>query len=308
MAMPETFRAVALLEFEESYGLGFVARGGKIVTTFHVVAGETSITCHLNDGRTFPVLAVTAVDQRRDVAVLDIGLTDSPLAVEGLAEMAHIGEEAWVFGMSKQDSKARWIEVSVASHQRLHSELMVYRLSGEVPQDVAGGALLDREGKAIGVVTLSESGSGVVPLVVPWKYIEPLLSQKTSHSLDILMGRQAPSRAIEFPREVMAQATHAQIRIIKEALTQGIRLGAPVYNQGDAGGCYEIYLEVASQLSEAEIVPNALRKILEETIARARKHNSMETRAWILREVFDGLLNLVDQIEKRPSAAKVYLN
>jgi serine protease Do len=308
MSMPETFRAVALLEFEESYGLGFVAAGGKIVTTFHVVAGESNILCHLNDGRSLPVLGVTALDQRRDVAVLDIGIGDTSLALQGSNSLVPIGEEAWVFGMSEKETKASWIEVSVASHHRLHSELTVYRLSGLVPQDVAGGALVDATGKAIGVVTLSESGEGVVPLVVPWKYIEPLLMQDTRHSLDILQGRSVAAKPKEYSLNLLTSATKSQLGTMKEALSQGIRIGAPVYNQGDAGGCYEIYLEVARQLSESEIIPSGVRDVLSEAIGRAQKHNSMETRAWILREVFDGLLRLLESTLNAPAPAKVFMN
>ena len=64
--------SVVLLEFQQSYGLGFVAPNGRIITCFHVVADEKDIVAHLADGRVLPVRSVCALDTRRDLAVLDV--------------------------------------------------------------------------------------------------------------------------------------------------------------------------------------------------------------------------------------------
>ena len=39
-----------VLELKESYGVGFVAAPGRIVTTLHVVSDETHVTGHLSTG------------------------------------------------------------------------------------------------------------------------------------------------------------------------------------------------------------------------------------------------------------------
>jgi S1-C subfamily serine protease len=44
MAPLEAATCIVLLEFKKSYGLGFVAPNGRIVTSFHVVADEDEIS------------------------------------------------------------------------------------------------------------------------------------------------------------------------------------------------------------------------------------------------------------------------
>lgn len=36
--------------------------------------------------------------------------------------------------------------------------------------------------------------------------------------------------------------------LVAEAIVQAIRAGAPVYNQGDVGGCYRLYRDCATML------------------------------------------------------------
>src|SRR5689334_17489949 len=70
-----------VLELKESYGLGFIAAPGKIVTTLHVVNDEPLITAHLSTGSQVPLRSVAAVDYRRDLAVLNApGLELPPFA------------------------------------------------------------------------------------------------------------------------------------------------------------------------------------------------------------------------------------
>src|SRR3954470_16710854 len=71
-----------VLELKESYGLGFVAAPGRIVSTLHVASDEQQITAHLSNGSHVPVRAVGGMDTRRDLAVLLApGLDVGPLVV-----------------------------------------------------------------------------------------------------------------------------------------------------------------------------------------------------------------------------------
>ncbi len=180
--------AVVLLEFNSSYGLGFVA-GGRIVTCFHVVADEPRIVAHLHDGRVLPVRSVCAIDLRRDLAVLDVGLLDATPAKAGAHKLSGEGARTYTYGLVRGERRLRWAESSIDSVQVLGSALTVYGLTGDVPRDASGSPVIDEHGACVGVAATVPHSKDAV-LVVPWRYVEPLLQQHRQLPLSVLTMTQ----------------------------------------------------------------------------------------------------------------------
>jgi S1-C subfamily serine protease len=297
----EAAPCIVLLEFQKSYGLGFVAPNGRIVTSFHVVADEREIVAHLADGRAIPVKRVAAVDSRRDLAVLDVGVLDAPPVRPPASSLSDEGTPVYAFGMVASEGRIRWVEAQVSAVQVLGSTLTVYRLEGEVPSDASGGPLVAEDGTTLGVVTVAESDEGLITLAVPWRYVGPLLLQ--SHELPLsalsLTERKAPRREVpSHPLTLLDGSSSAGLEAATEVIAGAIRVGAPAYNEGDVERCYRIYVDAARRLIDLRRDCPGVQVALQAGLARAEALQDVDHRAWAMRDAFDGLLGVIEKFMK----------
>lgn len=298
MAPLEAATCIVLLEFQKSYGLGFVAPNGRIVTSFHVVADEPEILAHLSDGRAIPVRRVAALDARRDLAVLDVGVLDASPARSPGARLADEGSRVYAFGMVAQEGRARWVEATVSAIQVLGSSLTVYRLEGDVPSDASGGPLVAEDGATLGVVTVAESDEGLVTLAVPWKYVGPLILQNHDLPLTALAvsDKKPPKREVpNHPLSLLDGSSHQGLEVATEVMAGAIRLGAPAYNEGDVERCYQVYADAARKLIEGRRDCPGVQAALRAGLARAESMEDVDHQAWAMRDAFDGLLAVIEK-------------
>lgn len=298
MAPLEAAPSVVLLEFRQSYGLGFVTPNGRIVTSFHVVADEKEISAHLFDGRVIPVRTISAIDTRRDLAVLDVGVLDVPPARVQTGRLADETTRVHVFGMVPNEGRLRWVDARVSAIQVLGSTLTVYRLTGDIPADASGGPLLAEDGSTLGVVTVAESDEGLMTLAVPWKYVGPLTLQSGGHPLSSLSlaEHRAPRRDVpNHPLSMLDGSSVAALEATSEAIARAIRVGAPAYNEGDVERCYRVYAETAQRLIGSLRDCPGVQGALKAGLARASSLESVDHRAWAMRDAFDGLLAVIEK-------------
>lgn len=298
MAPLEAASCIVLLEFQKSYGLGFVAPNGRIVTSFHVVADEREILAHLSDGRAIPVRCVAAIDARRDLAVLDVGVLDAAPARSPGARLADEGSRVYAFGMVAHEGRARWVEATISAIQVLGSSLTVYRLEGDIPSDASGGPLVAEDGSTLGVVTVAESDEGLITLAVPWKYVGPLILQNQELPLASLLvsDRRPPRREVpNHPLSLLEGSTPQGLEAATEVIAGAIRIGAPAYNEGDARRCYEVYVDAARKLIEVRRDCPGVQAALRAGLARAESMEDVDHQAWAMRDAFDGLLAVIEK-------------
>lgn len=290
--------SVVLLEFQQSYGLGFVAPNGRIVTCFHVVADEKEITAHLADGRVLPVRSVCALDTRRDLAVLDVGLLDATPVRAGPSKVSDENQTVYVYGMVSGEGRVRWVEATLTSVQVVGAALTVYAVSGEIPPDASGGPLISADGVVLGVVTVAETDDGVATLAVPWKYVEPLLRQHQEQPLSILSAenRKPPRREVpDHPLSLLQGSPVAGLEATTDLIADAIRIGAPAYNEGDVARCYAVYAETAKKLIDTRDDCPGVQTALRAGLQRASGMPDLDHQAWAMRDAFDGLLLVIEK-------------
>lgn len=288
--------AVVLLEFKSSYGLGFVAPNGRIVTCFHVVADEGEIIAHLGDGRALPVRTVCALDLRRDLVVLDVGLLDATPVRAGSARLVDEGVAVFTYGMVTGERRVRWVEAAIDSVQVFGSTLSVYGLRGDVPPDASGAPVVDANGVMIGVAALQQGEDGA--LVLPWRYVEPLLRQNRELPLSTLSSerRRPPRREVpEHPISLLQGSAVSGLEVTSDSISDAIRVGAPAYNQGDIARCYTVYAEAAQRLIATRDDCPGVQVALRAGLAKAAKLEELDSRAWAMRDAFDGLLLVIEK-------------
>jgi serine protease Do len=292
---------VVLLEFEKSYGLGFIAPNGKVVTSFHVVSDESEILVHFSDGRSLPVKSVCALDLKRDLAVLDVGMADVVASKAGGNLLLDEGATGRVFGMVPEEGRARWVNTRIESVQALGPSLTVYRLGGKVPKDASGGPLVTPAGLVLGVVTVAESDEGIVTLVIPWKYVEPLLAVDRGLPLSALSDKRggASKRDIPaYPLSMLEGSSVTGLQMTTEAIANVIRLGAPAYNDGDVAKCFRLYSDAARQVIAARGDCPGIQTALRDGLKKADALSDVDGQAWVVRDTFDGVLAVIDRFFK----------
>ena len=297
----EAASCIVLLEFQRSYGLGFVAPNGRIVTSFHVVADEQDIVAHLADGRAIPVQRVAAVDSRRDLAVLDVGVLDATPARAPEPRLVDEGTVVHAYGMVADEGRIRWVDARVGTVQVLGSSLTVYRLEGEVPSDASGGPLVAPDGTTLGVVTVAESDEGLITLAVPWRYLEPLLAQNAELPLSALAlsEKKPPRREVpNHPLSLLEGSSAAGLEAATELIAGAIRVGAPAYNEGDIDRCYRIYVDAARQVIDLRRDCPGVQAALRAGLARAEALEDVDHQAWAMRDAFDGLLGVIEKFRR----------
>jgi putative serine protease PepD len=176
---------------ETGVGSGFVvSTTGLILTANHVVAGNTSLTATLPDGRQVPA-SVVSTDPQHDVALIKAsasGLVPLPL---GDSSNLTVGELAVAVGSplgTFNDTVTSGI-VSALDRTITVSEggfRQQTQLSGLIQTDAAinpgnsGGPLLDASGNVIGLITAQASGAEGVGFAVPINAAKTLMASASA--------------------------------------------------------------------------------------------------------------------------------
>ncbi len=290
-----------MLELKESYGVGFIAAPGRIVTTLHVVSDEAHVTAHLSSGTVVDVPHVAGIDPRRDLAVLmapAVDLAPLPAAPKRLAEE---GTPAITFSLSRDRTRTQWLDVKISAIQVLSDALTVYRLEGDFPPDLSGAPLLSARGEALGVVTLAQGDDGPIVLAVPYKYFAPLLTSADRRPLSVLtLPKKARRRRMvpQHPVALLDGSSAKSLELVASVLNGAINVAASALAKGDTTTCWRLYSETAERLvRDRHDCPGPM-KALQEGLERARSLEDTEARVWALRDAFDALLMLIEKFSR----------
>ncbi|HAZ64027.1 MAG TPA: 2-alkenal reductase [Armatimonadetes bacterium] len=153
----------------QSLGSGVIVDpDGIVVTNNHVVsvgppgAAEVEVTVSLADGRTFPA-NIVGTDPESDIAVLKINGPNLPFVAWGEAEPLRVGD--WVVAIGNPYGLSSTVTSGIVSGKG-RSDLGLSQFEDFLQTDAAinsgnsGGALLDLEGRLVGINTAIFSESG----------------------------------------------------------------------------------------------------------------------------------------------------
>ncbi|MBZ4421986.1 serine protease [Myxococcus sp. RHSTA-1-4] len=298
--------SLVVLEVEGRTASGFVATAeGHLVTCLHSVAGARGICAVLADGVRSEVVRVVAVDERRDLAVLRLPLPDRvPALAVSSRPLPAEGETVYVLrGASGPAPEVRSQEVRAV--QVLGDWLTLLELKRTLPEESSGSPVLDSRGDVVGVATAALANGRALGLVIPFRYVVPMLSGAGSWPLSALEApRRRAGRARQVPQHplsVLEGAPMDAVESIASTLGHAINAGAPAYNRGDVEGCYRLYARTAEQLIDERGDCPGAQRALRDGLLRCVELSGADDRAWALRDTFDGLLDVIHRwLQSRP--------
>lgn len=231
--------AIAQLKVDASPGTsgsGVIFRSdGHVMTNAHVVDGASSITIVLADGRQVPARVVGS-DPDTDTAVVKMDGGPFPVAEMGSAADLKVGQQAIAIGSPLGLVGGPSVTVGVVS--ALHRNVMT-RNSSRVLMDMvqtdapiapgsSGGALLDSNGRVIGITTavaMSDTGTEGFGFATPIDVAQPAAEQlvATGKVTSVWMGVEGTD--LDGP-------TAAALNVPGGAAVETVKPGSPAERAG----------------------------------------------------------------------------
>ena len=156
-------------------GSGFlVSKDGKIVTNLHVIRDMKSATVQLRGGEIFDSLSVRAVDERRDLAVVQIAGFNLPALELGNSDTLTVGEPLVIVGSPR--GLEGTVTAGILSSVRDSGEgFKVLQTDASVNPGNSGGPLVNSKGQAVGVVSFKLLSAEGLNFAIPVNYVRGLL-------------------------------------------------------------------------------------------------------------------------------------
>jgi hypothetical protein len=293
-------------------GTGFVIDGsGLVATNLHVVVAADDIKVKMADGAVHAVKRVRAYDKDHDLAILDIDppgevpalkLGDSDAAAPGDPVLA-IGNPLGVLDYTVSDGLLSAVRV-------LSPEMTLLQTTAPISQGSSGGPLFNGYGEVIGIVNAFLGGGQNLNFAIPAKY---LVTLATSPSRPQTMAefKAATEKLIEAPEfvrevpdhkvEILTGCKPEHLIELTNAIDAAIKVGAPLYNDGNIQACVDIYSAVVSKYERESPCPG-IRSAFGHGLLRVEVAATAKAKAWALRDTFDGMLSVIARKTLGPSS------
>lgn len=142
-----------------------ISKDGYIVTNNHVVDFADNVNVSLSDKRKF-VAKVVGTDARNDLAVLKIDASDLPAIQKGNSEALKIGEWVLAIGFPYDIGTTVTAGIVSATHKKIGVNETRNAMEDFIQTDAvvnpgnSGGALVDANGRLIGINTAIQTRTG----------------------------------------------------------------------------------------------------------------------------------------------------
>ncbi|MDQ3367618.1 MAG: S1C family serine protease [Myxococcota bacterium] len=314
----------------EQYGTGFIVdKSGVVATNFHVIAGTSDIKIKLYDGTLYPVMAVMNVDPMRDLVLvkftpprpqptLRLGNSDK---VSTGDQIVAIGNPLGVFENTVSEGLISSVR-EVCSKQDVANknpscpgELTLLQISAPISQGSSGGPLFNDVGEVVGVTTAIITQGQLINFAMPANYLKPLLAKQEPIALEDFAKAtrkesgesrvkvdRAPHSKDGFPLSVYDGCKPEQVGEVVKAIEEAIEVGAPLYNKGEIEACFRIYEGTATKI-ERDAPCKGVASAFGDGLLKAGALTDYKTKAWAMRDTFDGFLIAADKWVKAKGVA-----
>ena len=162
-----------------SLGSGFVVRDGQIATNYHVIEGISRGSARLVGETTdYPIEAVLAVDEERDLAIVKVTGIDVPPLPLGDSDAVQVGNIVYVAG-NPQGLEGTFSDGIISAIRPEGNNLVrgkVLQMTAPISPGSSGGPVLNDSGEVIGVSVGQYEGGQNLNLAIPVNYLKALLA------------------------------------------------------------------------------------------------------------------------------------
>lgn len=231
----------------EGVGSGVIFRqDGYIVTNDHVIRGAKELIVSLADGRSLPG-KVVGTDQMTDIAVVKVAADSLPAAEFGDSDKIVVGEPAIAIGnpMGLEFQGTVTAGVVSALNRTLdigERRLKLLQTDAAISPGNSGGALVNADGKVIGINSAKIKASGVegIAFAIPINTVKDVVKQLMDNGYVI-----RPYLGVGVYDKQLAARQGYVLNVDQGVYVQQLTLGGPADKAGIKRG--DIILAVGGQ-------------------------------------------------------------
>ena len=207
------------------HGIGsgvIISADGIILTALHVVKGAAEVQVRLSNGEVFDRVELEGADERRDIAALKIPAGKLPALTAATAAALSVGDN--LYTVSNPSGLAWSASEGILSSVRSADEIpgagtgfRLLQFTAPIAPGSSGGALVNRGGNLVGIITSSKGNMG---FAVPVESVSGLA--ESGHPIPFGTGAslQLPERVeATVPKSSAAVANADPKRLLAEAKT-----------------------------------------------------------------------------------------
>ena len=184
---------VVTITTEDGFGSGVIVEAtGLIVTNLHVIQGRLSAKVRLSNGDVYDDITVSAVDQRRDLALIRIRAFGLPSASFGDSELVRPGDSVSLIGAP--EGLEQTVSNGIVSALRDSGDgYRFIQTTAPASPGSSGGGMFNDSGELIGIVTSQFTAGQNLNFAIPINYARGLMSSNIEMTL--------ADAAVQYPRE-----------------------------------------------------------------------------------------------------------
>jgi len=296
--------AVVTMRTEQSLGTGFVVRpDGWIATNLHVVVGGPRVKVTLRDGRDLDVVEVLNASTNYDLALVRVEAKGLPTLKLGDSDAMRPGDSVVAIGnpMGLEDTVSNGL---VSGRRKDDAGVEFLQVSAPISPGSSGGPIINDRGEVIGIAEQVLVQGQNLNFAVPIRYLLPMIQkpdpvpfQEFAALVAQMVAAHQPKQRASVPHHplsILDGCPQPAQRLVVKMIGEAVQVGAPLYNHGNADGCYHVYDGAASDLERK--LPPACKgpiKALADAQKRAGAMSNPDSQAWAMRDAFDGLLEVI---------------
>ena len=170
-------------------GSGFFISGdGLAVTNYHVAANSSRLVVTTIDGKTYSDVRILDGDEENDLALLKVAGSGFPYLTPADSSRVAQGQKVYAIG-SPLGLENTMSEGIISNPRRVLDGREYIQISVPIDHGSSGGALLNEEGKVVGVTSESFVSTANLNLAVPSNFIDPLVRSADASS-DLLLWQR----------------------------------------------------------------------------------------------------------------------
>ncbi len=222
---PDIYRdanpAVVEIEGEQKSGSGFmISSDGIVVTNYHVVAGEKTVSVRLTNGLELTTDEVLAEDQQLDIVILHINGKGFPKLRIGDSARVSPGDSVVVIGNPLGLNSS--VSEGLISGIREIDGMKLLQISAPISPGSSGGPVLNHAGDVIGVVRATIVGGQNLNLAIPANVVTSLMATGGSPKLLSALSASHPKEGVDSSNgsEIQKAARYLAAHLYSEARDQ----------------------------------------------------------------------------------------
>ena len=186
----------------------FISSSGVAVTNYHVIKGASSAKILTTDGKIYDVAGVYDFSVQNDLALLQINGSNFPYLEMGDSSKVVNGQKIYAIG-SPRGLDNTITDGLVSNASRVINGVNYIQISAAISQGSSGGALIDAQGKVIGVTAALLDGAQNLNFAIPINLVKDLKQV----SVTPLSSVKAPALTITPSQTSVTVALGAQVTI-----------------------------------------------------------------------------------------------